>query len=116
MTITQIDTVVQLVREDMIPESSTLPSPLSPHTHCDVPVSLPDEEDARPGRQESCEEEGTDEGMDQRCATQETRKRDRGGSSDDEWCEAQDAEERPPLSRPTEYLCSRCMACFGSNW
>lgn len=116
ITITRIDTFVQHVRQAMVPESSTSSSHLKPFTHCgDAPVSQTDEEDTRPERRGLCGEEALEKDLEER----ETRKRDRG-STDDEWDKAnEDADGREsysPLSRPTEYLCSRCMACFGSDW
>lgn len=102
MASTRIDTVVQQVREEMIPDSSTSSSHRSPRAHCgDAPLTSNDKEDTRTNHDP------------------ETRKRSRETTDDerDEGDEDIDEQESyPPLSRPTEYLRSRCMACFGGDW
>lgn len=130
MSLAHMNTVVQHAREELVPQSSTTPFRLSPQAHCgDTRFTSPGEEQnsSRPGV-------GTGgEGMKEI----DSRSRKRGRDSDDERDQSMSSPDRrnsqeeesedhgedeqhrdrdTGLSRPTEYLCSRCPACFGGKW
>ncbi|KAJ3714474.1 hypothetical protein C8R42DRAFT_726479 [Lentinula raphanica] len=104
---TQIDTVLQQTRQELIPESSSTPSHLSPRAHCDnTPEELGNDADTGPAT--SAEEIVEDNG---------SRKRQRQDSDECDPFQSNDVESNfhSPLSRPTEYLRARCAACFGGD-
>lgn len=128
MTKAYIDTVLQHLREEIVPESSTSPICLDPRTHCGRPPPQDAQEEREEARQCGTT---TQEGVNERVEEEGYRKRGRecdnesnrstvspqrdiggdyGGNSRD------DGRENDTLSRPTEYLRSRCPACFGGNW
>lgn len=115
MAAKEVDTILQRVREEMVPDSSTIPSRLRPQTHCNDARSAPSNEDVtqnRPG--------DTIENIDADENAQESWKRGREesdeASTDEGEHNVQDQEFHSLLSRPTEYLRSRCVACFGGKW
>ncbi|KAJ3833055.1 hypothetical protein F5878DRAFT_507220, partial [Lentinula raphanica] len=110
---TQIDAILQHVRQEIVPVSSTTPSRLSPRSHCtDSTSTSSNDGDFVSEHQIPCSEDIREEGN--------SRKRSR---EDDEWdldsnqSESKDAEDelRSPLTRPTECLRARCAACFGGD-
>lgn len=101
MAVIEVDSILQRVREEIIPASSTIPSCLTPRTHCD---------DTRLNKHATDSTDSVDEGVNE----PESRKRGREDSDEEEPVEAKEFHSR--LSRPTEYLRSRCLACFGGNW
>lgn len=116
MTKARIDIVLQHSRKEIVPQSSTSPVCLDPGTHCGRPPLQ--------AGQEECDEVRTSgtttrEGDNNR--VEEERHRKRGRECEDEGNHLEeddnrDAREEETLSHPTEYLRSRCPACFGGNW
>lgn len=128
MATTSMDAVLQRVREELVPASSTAAIQLSPHAHCDdTPPTPTEEEHASPTKRRVSVEEVVSEDSDMR----DTRKRGREESDEEDPSEPssphsersdlaeeieKEREFHSPLSRPTEYLRSRCLACFGGDW
>lgn len=115
MAAKEVDALLQRVHEEMVSDSSTIPSRLRPQTHCDNTRSALSNEHVtqnRPG--------DSVKNIDADTTAPESRKRGREesdeASTDEDEHNAQDQEFHSLLSRPTEYLCSRCVACFGGKW
>ncbi|KAJ3792094.1 hypothetical protein GGU11DRAFT_865191 [Lentinula aff. detonsa] len=113
------DMATNSVREEFVPASSTAASQLSPHAHCDVtPRTTAEEGHAGPARRRVSVEEVVNEEE-----LRDTRKRGREECDEQDPFECSDLAEEiekerefySPLSRPTEYLHSRCLACFGGD-
>lgn len=115
MATASIDRALQRVRTENILEAYNPPSPLSPKVHCQ------DDRDPQKAEDGSNEQLGAatrgvtvGDSVDEDDEEYETRKRSRMDSdsdSGDEW----DPSEHTPLTRPSEYLRSRCPLCFGGK-
>ncbi|KAE9391440.1 hypothetical protein BT96DRAFT_832067, partial [Gymnopus androsaceus JB14] len=146
MATARIDTTLQRVRVENIPEAYATALRLNPKSHCQgqsprAEDGLSDEDDEQPRAarrstrgvtiedvvDEEVEEMETrkpdarrstrgvtiEDVVDEEVEETETRKRARTDSdSSDEW---DPSEEQVPLSRPSEYLRSRCPLCFGGK-
>lgn len=111
MAAAEVEATLQRVREQIVPESSIIPSHLSPRAHCDDTRSPSDDERAT----QNIRGESVNDG-DEDANEGESRKRSREDSGEEDEPAVEVDDFHSPLSRPTEYLRSRCVACFGGKW
>lgn len=127
MTKAHIDRTVQHAREALVPESSRLPSKLSPAAHCEP--NHPARRSPRVATEEEDEDEGLEDTEDPfeyahetelHTHSQRSRQRSRKRPRESEHEESSNSENSThdgivPLLRPSEYLRSRCALCFGGR-
>lgn len=119
MATARIDSTLQRVRIQYIADANPTPLHLSPKSHCQegsrrAEDSLSEEGDEPPrSARDSPRSVTVEDVVDKEDQQRESRKRTRTESvSSDEW---DPAEDHTPLTRPSEYLRSRCALCFGGK-
>ncbi|KAJ3825201.1 hypothetical protein F5880DRAFT_1478695 [Lentinula raphanica] len=112
---TQIDAVLQHVRQEIVPVSSTTPSHLSPRSHCADTMATPSYDgESTTGHQAPCLEEFREKGHLRKRSREDRDDLDLDDSNPTE-SDNMESELRSPLTRPTECLRARCVACFGGD-